>query len=71
MVRPALIDAQRSESRPGERVGLWVSRVLGPLIPRRYRPVAASAIARALLQAALDAEPGQHTIESEHIGAAG
>ena len=71
VVRPSLIDAQRSESRPGERVGLWVSRVLGPLIPRRYRPVAASAIARTLLQAALDAEPGQHTIESEHIGAAG
>lgn len=71
VVRPSLIDAQRTESRPGERVGLWVSRVLGPLIPRRYRPVAASAIARTLLQAALDAEPGQHTIESEHIGAAG
>ncbi len=71
VVRPSLINAQRTESRPGERVGLWVSRVLGPLIPRRYRPVAASAIARTLLQAALDAEPGQHTIESEHIGAAG
>ena len=71
VVRPSLINAQRTESRPGERVGLWVSRVLGPLIPRRYRPVAASAIARALLQAALDAQPGQHTIESEHIGAAG
>lgn len=71
VVRPSLIDAQRTESRPGERVGLWVSRVLWPLIPRRYRPVAASAIARTLLQAALDAEPGQHTIESEHIGAAG
>ena len=70
VVRPSLIDAQRTESRPGERVGLWVSRVLGPLIPRRYRPVAASAIARTLLQAALDAEPGQHTIESEQIGAA-
>lgn len=71
VVRPSLIDAQRTESRPGERVGLWVSRLLGPLIPRRYRPVAASAIARTLLQAALDAEPGQHTIESEQIGAAG
>lgn len=70
VVRPSLIAAQRTESRPGERVGLWVSRVLGPLIPRRYRPVAASAIARALLQAALDAEPGQYTIESEQIGVA-
>lgn len=70
VVRPSLIDAQRTESRPGERMGLWVSRLLGPLIPQRYRPVAASAIARTLLQAALDAEPGQHTIESEQIGAA-
>ena len=70
VVRPSLIDAQRTESRPGERVGLSVSRLLGPLIPQRYRPVAASAIARTLLQAALDAEPGQHTIESEQIGAA-
>ena len=70
VVRPSLINAQRTESRPGERVGLWVSRLLGPLIPRRYRPVAASAIARTLLQAALDAESGQHTIESEQIGAA-
>ncbi len=71
VVRPSLIDAQRTESRPGERVGLWVSRLLGPLIPRRYRPVTANAIASTLLQAALDAQPGQHTIESEQIGAAG
>lgn len=71
VVRPSLIDAQRTESRPGELVGLWVSRLLGPLIPRRYRPVTANAIASTLLQAALDAQPGQHTIESEQIGAAG
>ena len=49
VVRPSLIDAQRTESRPGERMGLWVSRLLGPLIHERYRPVAASAIARTLL----------------------
>lgn len=67
VVRPSLIDAQRTESRPGERVGLWVSRLLGPLVPRRYRPVPATAIARTLLEAALAAQPGEHTVESENI----
>ncbi len=69
VVRPSLIDAQRATSRPGERVGLWVSRLLGPLIPAGYRPVAASAIAHTLLQAALAAKPGERIIESAHIHA--
>lgn len=67
VVRPSLIDAQRTQSRPGERVGLWVSHLLGPLVPRRYRPVSATAIANTLLNAALAAEPGERIIESEHI----
>lgn len=69
VVRPSLINAQRATSRPGERAGLWVSRLLGPLVPARYRPVAASAIAHTLLQAALAAVPGEHIVESEHIHA--
>ncbi len=69
VVRPSLINAQRATSRPGERAGLWVSRLLGPLVPARYRPVAASAIAHTLLQAALAAVPGERTVESEHIHA--
>ena len=67
VVRPSLIDAQRTESRPGERAGLWVSGLLGPLVPKRYRPVPASAIAHALLEAALQAVPGEHIIESDAL----
>lgn len=72
VVRPSLIEAERSDSRPGERAGLWVSRLLGPLVPKRYRPVPAHAIAHALLQAALAGAAGaggEHIIESEDIGA--
>lgn len=69
IVRPSLIDAERSESRIGEQVGLAVARCFRPLIPRRYRPVSAAAIARRLLQSALDAVPGEHIIESEAITA--
>lgn len=67
IVRPSLIIAERAAVRPGEVAGLWVSRALGPLIPRRYRPVAAARIARALLEAALQGLPGDRTIESEQI----
>jgi uncharacterized protein YbjT (DUF2867 family) len=36
-------------TRRGEVVGEVVGRLLGPLVPRDYRPIAATAVARALL----------------------
>lgn len=67
IVRPSLIDAEREQVRPGERIGLWVAAHLGPLIPRRYRPVPAATIASTLLRAALLAEAGVTVVESEGI----
>ena len=53
VARPSLLvgdrDALGQPSRPAERVATFVSRLLGPLIPANYRPVAAAAVARALL----------------------
>lgn len=67
IVRPSLIAAERDTVRPGEVAGLWVSRALGPLIPRRYRPVTAARVARALLEAALQGAPGEQVLESERL----
>jgi uncharacterized protein YbjT (DUF2867 family) len=67
IVRPSLIDIVRTESRPGERFGLWMSGVLRPLIPRRYRPVKPPWIARALLDGVLREQPGVDIIESEQL----
>lgn len=67
-VRPSLIDAQREPPRLGERLGLALARAFAPLIPARYRPVRADAIARALLDAALQAHAGERVVESEAIG---
>jgi uncharacterized protein YbjT (DUF2867 family) len=67
IVRPSLINARRTETRPAERVGLTLANLLAPLIPRRYRPVSAEAIAVTLLRYALDATPGERIIESEAI----
>ncbi len=67
LVRPSLIDAERSESRPGERAGILVARALRPLIPARYRAVTSAAIARALLDGALAAPPGTTIVESKDL----
>ena len=67
IVRPSLIDAKREQSRPGEWLGIVVARALKPLIPSRYRAVKPEAIARALLDGALVALPGEHVIESEQL----
>lgn len=67
VVRPSLIDAERTESRPGERLGLMIAHALRPLIPRRYRAVKPQQIARALLDGVLREPPGEDIIESERL----
>ena len=70
VVRPALIDADRVERRPGEHLGLKLARVLDPLLPRRWKAVKPDAIARALLAAALAPAPVSRVIESGQLHAA-
>lgn len=67
IVRPSIIDVDRTESRPGEAIGLAVARLLRPLIPRRYRAVAPRHIARALLDGVLSGHAGERVIESESL----
>ncbi|MEC7816031.1 MAG: NAD(P)H-binding protein [Pseudomonadota bacterium] len=66
LVRPSLIDAERPESRPAEKLGLMAGRLLAPVIPKRYRPVPAEAIAAALLRE-VAGEPGVIILQSEQI----
>ena len=67
IVRPSLIDAERENARPGELAGLLAARLFGPLIPRQYRPVTASAIAGALLDGVLAGKPGTEIVESREL----
>lgn len=72
IVRPSLLEAgPRLDARPGETAGLLIARLLGPLVPRRYRPVTTKAVAAAMLDAALEAEPGERVIESGHLSGPG
>lgn len=67
IVRPGLIGGARAEFRAGERVAAVVLGVLGPLLPRRYRISPATAIADALIDAAVEGRPGIHLIEAERL----
>jgi uncharacterized protein YbjT (DUF2867 family) len=67
LVRPGLIGGQRQESRPLEQLAVTMSKLVQPLLPRRYRVVPAERIAQHLLQAALAATPGVHVLPSEAL----
>ena len=67
LVRPGLIDGERSHKRPGEGRALAVSRLLRPLLPMRVRPSRAERIADALMHAALHPRPGIHRIEASAL----
>jgi uncharacterized protein YbjT (DUF2867 family) len=67
IVRPGLIGGTRQETRPAERAAILAARILHPLLPRRWRINPAEAIARAMLDAAVAARPGQRTINSAEL----
>jgi hypothetical protein len=51
-------------ARPGERLAEAVTRPLGGLIPKAWRPIEAATVARALLHGVRTAAPGVRVIES-------
>jgi uncharacterized protein YbjT (DUF2867 family) len=67
IVRPGLIGGIRQETRPAERAAILAARILHPLLPRQWRINSAESIARAMLDAALSARPGQRTISSAEL----
>ena len=65
--RPSLLAGEREEYRAGEAAALAVLRPLGPLLPARWRPVDASAVALAMMRAAQQDEPGRFVVHSDTI----
>ncbi|WII73949.1 oxidoreductase [Bdellovibrio sp. 22V] len=68
--RPSLILGERKEHRAGEKFAQKITPVMnailrGPL--KKYRPIAAKDIARAMAIAMLNFQPGFHIYESDQI----
>jgi len=68
--RPSLILGERAERRTGERIGMAVARVVSPLLIgslRRYRPIPAADVARAMVRAALAGTQGIEIWEYDQL----
>ena len=70
VLHPSLLLGQRAESRPAEKLGivfsgLWKFVCVGPW--RKYRPIRAEHVARALARVAGDVRPGWHVYEGEAL----
>jgi len=68
-MRPSILLGERHEQRPGERAGIFVGKLIAPLLLgplRKYRPIHADDVAAAMLYAANhDIHPGP--INSDEI----
>ena len=64
--RPSILDGERQESRPGERIGLMAMRVLAPVLGK-YRPTPVEALAKAMIALAEKPVPGSHVVEADAI----
>jgi uncharacterized protein YbjT (DUF2867 family) len=70
IVRPSLLLGPRAELRLGEEVAKRVTRWLGPLVPRAFKPVEARTVATAIVRAARENGSGVRIIESGEIAVA-
>jgi uncharacterized protein YbjT (DUF2867 family) len=67
IVRPSIIGGQRDELRLGESVVLHLSKVLHPILPKKFRINAAPNIAGALVDSVIAGLPGCHFRFSESL----
>ncbi len=72
LARPSGLVGERSERRPGERIGVALAGALSFAMVgglRRYRPIGADAVARAMIAATLAGEPGARVLEHDALTA--
>jgi uncharacterized protein YbjT (DUF2867 family) len=73
ILRPSLLLGDRAERRPAERAAIAVSTKIAPLLIgplRRYRPIEAATVARAMVRLMRSAPPGTRIVESEALAEA-
>jgi uncharacterized protein YbjT (DUF2867 family) len=71
--RPSFLMGHRAEGRLAERIALPIARAVAPLLIgplRRYRPIDAADVARAMVQIAKEAPRGPNVFEYDGIIAA-
>jgi uncharacterized protein YbjT (DUF2867 family) len=70
LFRPSILLGSRQEERPGERLGMAAARALEWAMVgsfRKYRPMPAAVLARAMTVSAERGEPGSHILHYDEI----
>jgi uncharacterized protein YbjT (DUF2867 family) len=67
IVRPSLLGGERAEARTAEGVFLFVTKVLGPLLPAKWRISQATRVAAALVNGVAKGLPGRLIVSSEEL----
>ncbi len=65
--RPSLLLGNRQEARPNEEWAYKVYKILDPLMPKRYKGIQASVVARGMIRASLNENTGQNLFLSDKI----
>ncbi|MEQ8302570.1 MAG: oxidoreductase [Cyclobacteriaceae bacterium] len=65
--RPSLLLGPRTEQRAGEKAAKVVMNVFDFLIPKKYKAIESSKVARAMLRSASEDLPGKHMHESHEM----
>lgn len=65
--RPSIIAGERTEARIAESAVLAISRVLAPILPKKFHANPAPVIAASLLDAVLTARPGCRWVFAEQL----
>ena len=67
ILRPSIIGGKRDESRFAEGLALTLSRILAPVLPKKFHVNPAAKIASALLDSVIAAVPGCHYRYAESL----
>jgi uncharacterized protein YbjT (DUF2867 family) len=67
ILRPSLIGGKREDSRFAEGVALALSRILAPILPKKFHVNPAAKIAGVLVESIVTAEPGCHYRYAESL----
>ena len=68
--RPSILVGTRTERRTGERLGIVLGQMIAPLMAgtwRKYRPIQATTVTRAMVRASEQGTPGVHIHEFDSI----
>ena len=67
IVRPSILDGNRKEKRPAEKVSLAIMRTLTKVMLKKYRPTPVDLLASQMIRLSLEEKSGYRIIEASEI----